>query len=161
MIQFDEDILVNHFSGLPFEVKGVGIFKTREGKQFVAKKTDHGDYVTIGLDGNTSGAYLRFSGKTGNVREGEKISCSDQIYYETAEIHLVVGLNKMDMQSVFDAVKMKVAQLEGTKIRSTDISKDNILREENMGMNDLDMFKITFDYEYNYVAPCASDILCC
>lgn len=160
MIQFDQDILLDAFSSLPFKVQGVGIHKNIDEKLYVVKFVD-GEYERIGLNDTENGGYLRFTGKTGNAREGEKISCSDQIYYETAEIHLVIGLTGKNMQSVFDNVKMRVAQIYGTKIKATDINKENILKEEGIAPNQLEMFKIVFDYEYTYVAPCANELTCC
>lgn len=159
-MQFDTTILTDAFIGLPFTVRGVGFFKLENGIPIVAKRVDN-RYERIGLDDGDNSGYLRASGDA-TFTPGEMLSCTTQYYTVKDEINLVVGTTKYDMDSLVESLKYRIAIIPGTKIKRIVEDRDKIITEEKMTENQLNLIKIVFDYEYDYIAPTEDciDVLC-
>lgn len=157
-MQFNESILTNAFTGLPFTVNGVGRFVLNDGKPVVAKRVDNA-YQMIGLNDGDNSGYLRATGDTTYTANGE-IDCSTQIYEATDEIALVIGTNKYTIESITEAMLYRIANISGATFKRFIDDRDKIITEEKMMPNTLNLIKILFDYKYDWVAPCEENIIC-
>lgn len=156
---FDENIILNAFTGLPFYVTGIGILREDKGVSVVCKK-ENNDYKPIGLNDTYNGAYLRYNGEISFTPNG-KISCEQDIYLAKIEINLVVGVRGFDLESVRQSILFRLTGIYGLTLKKVIENKQQILSEEKMANNTLDLIKFVFDYQFDYLKPCEDVELIC
>ena len=138
------------YASLPFKVRGIGAFYSREGRQVVAKYAD-GEWTDIGVEDGINGGYVRANGDLVLVA-GENVTCNDYYYKASQEFHLVVGLfEPYLLQNVLIECLKLTQSIPDVKISRTVTDKATILSDEGIGANSLMWFKIVFVYSYDYV----------
>lgn len=156
---FDENIILNAFADLPFNVNGIGIFKEEKGISIVCKKNQN-EYLPIGLNDTCNGAYFRYSGEIIFTSNG-KISCSQDIYLLKTEINLVIGVRGFDFESIKQSILYRLTDIYGITLKKVIENKQQILSEEKMTNNTLDLIKFVFDYQFDYLKPsCDVELVC-
>lgn len=159
MFLFDENIILNPFSDLPFGVKGIGIFKEEKGVTIVCKKEEK-EYLPIGLNDTCNGAYFRYGGEVAFTPNG-KISCTQDIYLAKTEINLVIGVRGFDLESIRQSILYRLTGIYGLMLKKVIENKQQILHEEKMANNTFDLLKFVFDYQFDYLKPsCDVELVC-
>lgn len=156
---FDENIILNAFTGLPFDVTGIGILREDKGVSIVCKK-ENNDYKPIGLNDTCNGGYFRYNGEIGFTPNGQ-LSCSEDLYIAKTEIILVIGTRNIDLASLQQSVMFRLSGIVDLTLKRFTENKQQILSEEKMAMNTLDLLKFVFDYKFDYVKPCKDVELIC
>lgn len=156
---FDENIILNAFAGLPFDVSGIGILRDDKGVSIVCKK-ENNDYKLIGLNDTCNGGYFRYNGEIGFTPNGQ-LSCSEDLYIAKTEIILVTGTRNIDLASLQQSVMFRLSGIVDLTLKRFTENKQQILSEEKMAMNTLDLLKFVFDYKFDYVKPCKDVELIC
>lgn len=152
MILFDENILLNLFTGLPFQVNGIGMFKELNGKKLVVIKNGE-EYVPIGINDSNNGGYLRYSGNIPLTADG-MLDCYTYLYEGNAEIVLVIGVKGYDMTKLLESINYRLSVGSELQVKSINENKDQILSEENIESNTLSFLKIIFNYKFDYASNC-------
>ncbi|HNY55877.1 MAG TPA: hypothetical protein PKI86_09625 [Chitinophagales bacterium] len=156
---FDENIILNPFTNLPFSVTGIGILRDDKGVSIVCKK-ENNDYIPIGLNDDCTGGYLRYNGEVTFTPNGQ-LSCSEDLYIGKTEIILVTGTKNIDLASLQQSIMFRLSGIVDLTLKRFTENKQQILSEEKMAMNTLDLLKFVFDYKFDYVKPCKDvDVKC-
>jgi hypothetical protein len=158
---FDQNIVMSAFTGLPFEIRGIGIFVEQDGANIVCIRRDGGKYEQIGIDDNCNNGYVRTTGVLTAVGTPVKISCTQQYQRMQVPLVIVIGLVAKQMDQVREAVMYRASLIEGMSFISATENKQQILTEENMRPNQLDMLKFNYTYTFDYVPRgCDIDLTC-
>ncbi len=161
MILFDENILLDLFKGLPFQVNGIGMFKDLDGKRTVVLKKN-GEYLPVGINDSNNGGYLRYNGRIPLTQNG-MVDCSTVLYEGNAEIVLVIGVKGYDMAKLLESINYRLSIGDELKISNISDNKEVILEEESIGPNTLEFLKIVFNYKFDYAGNCENveDVCLC
>lgn len=144
---FDENIILNTFKDLPFDVNGIGIFYD---KTLMIKKGI--DLIPIGINDTDNGGYVRYNG---NINlSNANISACDDSYNADVNLSLIVGVVGYTLDSLIRNVMYKLSSIKGITVNNIILDKPEILKAENITNNELNFFKINFNYKFIYHKEC-------
>lgn len=149
MVMFDQNIIIDAYATLPFKVNAVGQFYSRGGKQVVSVYED-GEYRDISITDGVNGGYVRVVGEA-TMSPADKLTCDNYYYKATQRMALVVGVMNYDLFNVQTKCLALTQAIPDVKLVSQSGDKQQILNDEGIGANQLEFFKIVFDYTWDYI----------
>lgn len=149
MVLFDENIVIDVYKSLPFKVNGIGSYYSRGGKQVVATYAD-GEYTDISITDGINGGYVRTQGEA-IITPTERLTCDNFYYKATQRLILVVGVIGYEIENVKTKCIALTQSIPDVRLISFSADKQQILQDEQIIANQLEFFKVVFDYSYDYI----------
>lgn len=149
MVLFDENIVMDVYAVLPFKVNGIAAYYDRGGKRVISTYAD-GEYNDVSISDGINGGYVRIQGDA-TITPGDRLTCDNFYYKATQRLVLVVGVMGYEIENVKTRCIALTQSIPDVRLVSFTADKAQILQDEIIGANQLEFFKVTFDYTYDYI----------